>query len=244
MKTCLGCGLTLEDSRFSKRGDGNGLRSRCKSCRAAVWKRNNKEFRQSFPEQARAQDSEYRRLNHDKLLERGREAYWADPERFREKQRRYYARHPELLRARSSAYYRSHKAQVNEYMKKRYWEIPYYNILGRLRANISQALRRGTRSLSTETLIGCTIPEFLRHLESRFFQAGAHPVTGEAMTWDNRHLWQIDHIIPCASFANLAEDSFEQRRCFHYLNLQPLWRSANQSKGASIPGYKRLRRAS
>lgn len=244
MKTCLGCGLTLEDSRFSKRGDGNGLRSRCKSCRAAAWNRANKEFRQNFPDLVRSRDNDYRRENRDKILARDREAYRANPERHRDRQRRYRARHPEVIRARSSAYYRSHKAEVNEYMKKRYWEIPYYNILGRLRASLSQALRRGTRSLSTEALIGCSIPEFLRHLESRFSQGGAHPVTGEVMTWDNRHLWQIDHIIPCASFANLAEDPFQQRRCFHYLNLQPLWRAANQSKGASIPGYRRLRRAS
>jgi len=26
----------------------------------------------------------------------------------------------------------------------------------------------------------------------------------------------------------------EQRRCFHYTNLQPLWATDNESKGANI----------
>jgi hypothetical protein len=51
------------------------------------------------------------------------------------------------------------------------------------------------------------------------------------MNWSNYglHGWHIDHIRPCASF-DLSK-SEEQRKCFHYTNLQPLWAKENLSKG-------------
>lgn len=51
------------------------------------------------------------------------------------------------------------------------------------------------------------------------------------MTWENqgKNGWEIDHIRPCSSF-NL-EDPEEQRKCFNYKNLQPLWAKDNMIKG-------------
>ena len=50
------------------------------------------------------------------------------------------------------------------------------------------------------------------------------------MSWDNYgiHGWHIDHIRPCASFD--LTDPEQQRQCFHYPNLQPLWAFDNLSK--------------
>ncbi len=50
------------------------------------------------------------------------------------------------------------------------------------------------------------------------------------MTWDNYGKWQIDHKIPCASFD--LTDPEQQKSCFHFSNLQPLWAKDNNSKGA------------
>ena len=41
-----------------------------------------------------------------------------------------------------------------------------------------------------------------------------------------------DHIRPCASFD--LTDPEQQRACFHYTNLQPLWAFDNLSKGAKV----------
>jgi hypothetical protein len=43
------------------------------------------------------------------------------------------------------------------------------------------------------------------------------------MSWDNWSLkgWHIDHIRPISSFD--LSDPAQQKECFHYSNLQPLW---------------------
>jgi len=61
------------------------------------------------------------------------------------------------------------------------------------------------------------------------------------MTWDNHGTghngkgmkeWHIDHIKPCASF-DLSKPS-QQRKCFHYSNMQPLWAKDNLKKRNTI----------
>jgi hypothetical protein len=58
------------------------------------------------------------------------------------------------------------------------------------------------------------------HLESQFQQG---------MTKDNYGKWHVDHITPCARF-DLTQPT-EQKKCFHYTNLQPLWAEQNLKKG-------------
>ena len=54
------------------------------------------------------------------------------------------------------------------------------------------------------------------------------------MSWSAylENLIHIDHIIPCSSFDLTKEE--EQRKCFHYSNLQPLWARDNIIKGNKI----------
>ena len=55
------------------------------------------------------------------------------------------------------------------------------------------------------------------------------------MTWENhtRSGWHIDHIVPCAAFD--LSDPAQQRACFHYTNLQPLWAKTNLKKSNKLP---------
>jgi len=69
-------------------------------------------------------------------------------------------------------------------------------------------------------LVGCSIDFLKQHLENKF---------KPGMSWKNYGKWHIDHIRPCASF-DLRKPA-EQKKCFHYSNLQPLWAKENLVKG-------------
>jgi len=122
------------------------------------------------------------------------------------------------------SYYKLNKAEIlrsqNQRKKVRYRTDPAFRVTHLLRSRLHQALNGKNKSASTLDLLGCT-PEHARfHIESQFT---------EGMTWENIH---IDHIQPCASFD--LEDPNEQRKCFHYTNLQPLLAEDNLRKSDSI----------
>jgi hypothetical protein len=71
--------------------------------------------------------------------------------------------------------------------------------------------------------IGCALAELSAHLEKQF---------KNGMTWQNYGQWHIDHIIPCAKFD--LTDSEQQRKCFHFSNLQPLWAIENIVKSNKL----------
>lgn len=94
-------------------------------------------------------------------------------------------------------------------------------ILRRLRTRLRDALRGKAAMPRVEELVGTTQEELVQWVEQQFLPG---------MSWDNRHLWHIDHIKPCAMF-DLARPE-QQRACFHYTNLRPLWAQDNRAKGA------------
>lgn len=70
-------------------------------------------------------------------------------------------------------------------------------------------------------LTGCSSEELKTHIESKFTKG---------MTWELllKGKIVIDHIKPCCSFDfSKLED---QKACFHYSNLRPLWKEDNQKK--------------
>jgi hypothetical protein len=86
---------------------------------------------------------------------------------------------------------------------------------------------RASKSARTEELLGCSVDDFMKYIESKWLPG---------MSWENwgtmRHCWQLDHIKPCASF-DLSKPE-DQRLCFHFTNYQPLWSIDNFRKGAKL----------
>jgi hypothetical protein len=132
-------------------------------------------------------------------------------------------------RAKKQALDRARRAtpeyQANERarFRKRKQTDPQFRLRRQLAVRLCTILRkRGlTKSERTLDLVGCSVAFLVQHLERQFWPG---------MSWENRHLWHIDHIRPCASF-DLTKLK-ERRACFHYTNLQPLWGPDNGSKGA------------
>jgi hypothetical protein len=105
------------------------------------------------------------------------------------------------------------------YKAKRLKTDILFKLKERLQKRLSAVVRNNLKSYKTIEMLGCTIQHFKIHLETRFT---------EGMTWDNYGKWHIDHIKPCASFN--FNDPKQQKECFHYSNLQPLWAIDNIRK--------------
>jgi hypothetical protein len=117
----------------------------------------------------------------------------------------------------------SHRLQRNLYqLNKKKYDINF-KIRKLVSDRILKALKNNYKFSCSIELLGCTIPELKQQLEKQF-KIG--------MSWSNHGNWHIDHIKPCASF-DLTKES-EQRKCFHYSNLQPLWAKENSIKGKKV----------
>jgi hypothetical protein len=114
------------------------------------------------------------------------------------------------------------QATNTKYEKNRKLIDPNFKLLKTLRSRLGSAIKRqnSNKNNTTIELLGCSVSFLKGFLEAKF---------KEGMTWENHGEWHIDHIKPCASFNLLDEE--EQKKCFHYTNLQPLWASENLNKG-------------
>lgn len=145
------------------------------------------------------------------------------------KKKEEYARN-KSLRERRKQYYQRDKERQNAKSVKRKREKrkadPTFRMIESLRTRQRQAIKGQNKSESTMELLGCNSKQARQHLENQFT---------EGMSWKNYglHGWHVDHVIPCASFD--LTDTEQQRQCFHYTNLQPLWAEDNLRKSDKLP---------
>lgn len=127
-------------------------------------------------------------------------------------------------------YYSRNKEKVNkyalDYQNNRRKTDSKFALLVRLRSRLYRLISRGHKAASTLELIGCDLDFLKQHLENQFV---------EGMTWENKHLWDIDHIIPCYFFDLDKEE--DQRKCFHYSNLRPLWSTTEIAREFGYENY-------
>jgi len=122
----------------------------------------------------------------------------------------------------------------NQNYNKYYHKIKRKNdVLYKIRVNlslrVSQTVKNYYKSLPTMFLVGCAIDYLMYHLQSQFKKGMSWDNYGSGKNGKGMTEWHIDHIKPCASF-DLSKPE-EQRKCFHYSNLQPLWAYENLRKG-------------
>jgi hypothetical protein len=166
--------------------------------------------------------------------------------------KKYYKKNKKRLRARTAKYRKDHPEYMIEWRKnnqhltskqKREWvennrdkinknerrrrkKDHAYRVKKNLRRRVNEAITRPSiKCDSTFKLLGCSLEKFLEHLEKQFTKG---------MSWQNygNKGWHIDHIKPCASFD--LTDPEQQKICFHYTNLQPLWAEDNLRKSYKI----------
>ena len=156
-----------------------------------------------------------------------------NPDKVKATEARRVRHRTDEVRSREFAYRQRTKEQRRAY--RRQWQAnrmatdTVFHFRSNLASLINTAIRKqfGSKASRTHDTIGCTVTELRQHLETQFI---------DGMTWQNygKHGWHVDHIRPCASFD--LKDPEQQRQCFHYTNLQPLWAVDNIRKGAKWNG--------
>lgn len=131
-----------------------------------------------------------------------------------------YVEHKRLIKNKYNTSEKGRK-RARDYVRDRCAKDLNFRLRMRLRSRLYHAvfMQKGIKEKSAVELLGCTTQELIDHLQSQFL---------DGMTWDNYGEWEIDHIKPCAAF-DLRKKK-EQRECFHYTNLQPLWGDENRAK--------------
>lgn len=171
-----------------------------------------KEYSKKNKETIRKQRKEYRKNNSEKIKTKKNNYYQKNKESIRQKHKKYYLNNKDHIKKATSLYRKTQyqknlKFKISSVIRKRLWNALH-----------SKNSKKTAKSLE---LVGCSIDELKIHLENQF---------KNGMSWDNYgyYGWHIDHIKPCASF-DLTNPE-EQRKCFHYTNLQPLWANDNFKK--------------
>jgi hypothetical protein len=207
------------------------------------WRKDARLFRLRNPDKKKAMDKAYQEKNKEKLkiYYKNRRLNNLDLFKEKDKQRRKNktSEEKEIIAVKQKKYRLENADKIKAYRlenadkireKRRIYnnnkskEEIEFRLIKNLRSRTRFALKKWDtiKSDNTVLLLGCSISYFKEYFCSLFI---------ENMNWEefmngNIH---IDHIIPCIKFNLKNED--EQRKCFHYTNLQPLWKIDNLKKG-------------
>jgi hypothetical protein len=175
--------------------------------------RKNIEYYKKNVEKIKKRTRDYRKKNAEKIKAYDKFRYKRERNKRIEFGRKYYIKNKKNI-IRKNVKYAANKLKTD----------PSFRLKANLRRRTLYALKGKDKSANTMKLLGVKNIEFVwKHLEKSF---------KPGMTRENHGKWHVDHIKPCSSF-DLTKAS-EQRECFHYTNLQPLWASENLAKGSKI----------
>jgi len=184
-----------------------------------------KEWNKKHPEKMREADKRYYYRHQEQEKEEAREkrrlAYLKNPQKILLLKRTWNKNNPE----KKKEYDR--KARIKWFAKNPTYHRDKYknNIQHRLKVTLRNRLytlvKKIHKTKRTMDLLGCSTEELKYYLESKFTSG---------MSWENMGRWHIDHIRPCCSFD--LTDPEQQKKCFHFSNLQPLWAKDNLKKGS------------
>ena len=216
MKKCTKCNQEKSFTNFTKHPTTrDGYASRCKPCVAEAsleWKNKNIERVKKTLQQYYLDNKE--KIN-KRSIEYGKQYYIDNKEIYCERSKKWAKDNKERYRER-----------VNKRNRQRWAEEPMFRMKSKIRRLMYSSFKRyknkgWVKSKRTESMLGCTMNEFIEHLKSQFKQG---------MTIENHGEWEIDHIIPLSN-ANTKEGI---EKLNHYTNLQPLWLKENRKKGGDV----------
>jgi len=188
-----------------------------KSALSKIWYEKNKENHS-------AKMKIWRDNNKEKIKKLTKNWYKNNKERVANKTKVWYEKNKERKNLTTKIWYEKNRDKIAANIRHKRKVNPTFRLTSNLRRRTLLALKGKNKSASTMVLLGISNIEFLWVYLEKLFKPG--------MTRENHGKWHVDHIKPCSSF-DLTKAS-EQRECFHYTNLQPLWARENLAKGSKI----------
>lgn len=186
-----------------------------------------KKYRDKNKPQVKARVDRWLKKNSEKVLDYHRDWRKRNREKVCAASKKWRSTNPERQKSASENWRRNNLAHVNAHERERCKNDPSYRLGKRLRGRVRTAIKNGLgkKRSKTTALVGCSIEFLIGWLEAKF---------KSGMSWPNYgKVWEVDHIIPCASF-DMTDES-HQRSCFHYSNLQPLFVTENRKKYCTVP---------
>ena len=219
VKVCNKCLIERpEDNFYREKRNVDGLMGSCKDCynlKQKKWRDKNddkvKNRSQLYREENKEKIKIYQEKNSDKIKSNLLKWKKNNPERNKELILNWKKNNPNKVK------------EIRKRQGKRSKLDIIFNLKNRLRCRLHHFLNKKviTKTSKTFDIIGCSPIELKEHLERRFT---------DNMSWENRSLWHIDHIIPLSS----VKTEEEVYKLCHYTNLQPLWAEDNLKKSNKI----------
>jgi len=187
----------------------------------------NKKYRDKNIDEIKAKILKRRKDDHDHIIILEKKSRERNADKKLKRDKKYREDNKDKIKE----YKRLNRNKINTQVRKRRKDDIEFRISLNLRNSLKQALRaRGIRKRTTiDVLCGCSRSELKIHIESLF---------ADGMTWENYGIngWHIDHIKPVAAFR--LTDLEQQKACFCYKNLQPLWAADNFIKNSFYNGRR------
>jgi len=237
-KRCVTCGKIKPITEFAIRKlNKDGYSGQCKECLKLYmgqWRKSNKEHRRDYakkykhnnPDKIIAKRKRHYERHKDKILKQTSEWQKKNPQKVKERNERWLKKHPGYSAFNTKRWRRNNRDRFNKWSRN-YNKIPKKRIYHSMSANIKHCLKNKKNGYHWEDLVGYTVYDLKKYLESQFT---------DGMTWDNYGKWHIDHIKPVSWFNFTSYEDREFKQCWSLDNLQPLWAKDNLSKGNKYIG--------
>lgn len=218
-KLCSRCNILQSDDQFRKG------KKQCKSCIKQI----QKELYLKNREDRILKSTQYAEKNHDKVKQYHKKRYAEQRHVYKEKAAEYYDQNKDYIIQKVANYRKVNRDVINlKRRSKKYHLSPEAKIRRSLHNRLNKIVKYKAIRIYDRAIdfLGCTPLELKSYLESKFLPT---------MSWENHgSLWHIDHIIPCAHFDLTKEE--DQKKCFHYTNLQPLFATTTIINGITYIG--------
>lgn len=230
MKKCNRCEIEKNFKDFYKDKKGkDGLKSECKDChknRMIKWKESNPNYQKLYKENNQLSIQFYNQNYYKNNIEYYKRYHINNSEKIKHRSKEWVNSNKEHFKKLMDNWEENNPNYYREYNKSRNSLDPIFKLKGNIRNLVCYSFKRACKGKfnkleKTENILGCTLEEFIKHLQSLFT---------EGMTLENYSEWEIDHKIPISS----AKNEEEIYKLNHYTNLQPLWKSDNRSKGKKV----------